>query len=57
MTVWGEFYDYLFDDRHEGDYIPLTSFEDDYVKQRIAQCEEFLDLLRPLIGALTNGTS
>lgn len=49
---WGKFYDQLFEDRQEGDYVSLASFEADYVERRLAQCHEFLAQLRPLVASL-----
>ncbi len=49
---WGKFYDRLFEDRQEGDYAVLVSFEPDYVKNQLEQCVEFLDKIRPLIKSL-----
>lgn len=49
---YGKLYDQLFEDRQEGDYIALISFEPDYVKQQLSACREFLQTLRPLISLL-----
>jgi hypothetical protein len=49
---WGEFYDQLFEDRQEGDYVALVSFDPDYVESQMTRCIEFLDQLRPLIPSL-----
>jgi len=51
-TRWGKFYDKLFEDRQEGDYIAFTTFERDYVEEQLRLCEEFLKILKPLIGHL-----
>jgi len=47
---WGKLYDRLFEDRQEGDYVALTSFEHEYVEMQLGQCVEFLAALRPLIS-------
>jgi uncharacterized protein (UPF0332 family) len=52
-TAWGKFYDRLFEDRQEGDYLELVEFERDYVEAQLAQCREFHAHLRPLISALS----
>jgi uncharacterized protein (UPF0332 family) len=49
---WGKFYDQLFEDRHEGDYVALIDFERDYVLNQLARCREFLIHLRPLVTSL-----
>lgn len=46
---WGKFYDQLFEDRQEGDYLAFQAFESDYVKEQMERCEKFLDLLRPFV--------
>lgn len=48
---WNKFYQKLFEDRQEGDYIPTTTFEASEVSTRIEQAREFLDLVRGLIDA------
>ncbi len=50
---WGKFYDRLFEDRQEGDYLAFISFDQDYVKTQLASGEEFLHTLKPLIIGLT----
>jgi len=52
-TEWGRFYDRAFEDRQEGDYAPLTTFEADYVKGQMESCVGFLRELRPLVSALS----
>lgn len=49
---WGKFYDQLFEDRQEGDYIALISFDREYIENQLAHCGRFLDMLRPLIASL-----
>ena len=45
---WGQFYDRLFESRQEGDYLPLVSFEMDYVEEQVQLCRGFLDRLDEL---------
>ena len=47
---WSKFYQKLFDDRQEGDYIPTTTFDVSEVSARLQQAREFIDLIRALIG-------
>jgi uncharacterized protein (UPF0332 family) len=49
---YGKFYDQLFEDRQEGDYIAFVSFEPDYVEHQLNQCIEFFDNLRAMISLL-----
>ena len=49
---WGKLYDQLFEDRQEGDYVALISFEREYVESQLAQCKQFLDEVRPLLSSL-----
>jgi hypothetical protein len=51
--TWSKFYDRLFEDRQEGDYLALIDFELDYVKDQLTRCQEFLRTLRPLISTLS----
>lgn len=46
---WSKFYQKLFDDRQEGDYIPTITFETLDVAGRIHQAREFIILIRGLI--------
>ena len=48
---WNKFYQKLFDDRQEGDYIPTATFETSDVVTRLQQAREFIDLIRGLINA------
>lgn len=50
---WGKLYDRLFEDRQEGDYIALASFDQDYLEAQLTRCVEFLENLRPLIASLS----
>ncbi len=49
---WGKFYDQLFEDRQEGDYVALIDFEREYVLNQLARCRDFLMQLRPLVASL-----
>ena len=49
---WAKFYDRLFEDRTDSDYVPMTEFEAVYVEGQIKECREFLAELRPLVKAL-----
>lgn len=49
---WGRFYNELFEDRQEGDYVALIEFELDYVQDQLMRCREFLTQLRSLITSL-----
>jgi len=51
-VTWGKFYDQLFEDRQEGDYIALMAFDKDYVAPRLDRCRQFLDAIRPLMSCL-----
>ncbi len=52
---WGRFYDHLFEDRQEADYVALASFEPEYVEGLLSQCAAFLSVLRPLVPSVTQG--
>jgi len=47
---WNKFYQKLFDDRQESDYIPTVAFEASDVSTCIQQAHEFIDLIRGLIN-------
>lgn len=49
---FGKLYDRLFEDRQEGDYVALVSFDKEYVEANMARCREFLDRLRPLVASV-----
>ena len=49
---WGKYYDQLFEDRQEGDYMVFLSFEQDYVITQVELCNQFLAELKPLICLL-----
>ncbi|MDZ7695891.1 MAG: HEPN domain-containing protein [Deltaproteobacteria bacterium] len=46
---WGRFYDQLFEDRQEGDYVVFISFEPAYVESKMNECAQFIECVRPLI--------
>ena len=48
-SEWAKFYDQLFEDRQEGDYIALTIFDPAYVKSQLTRCAEFQNRMRPFI--------
>jgi len=48
---WNKFYQKLFDDRQEGDYIPTVTFEESDVSTRLQEAREFIDLIRGLIAS------
>ena len=45
---WGKFYDRLFEDRQESDYVALVTFDSDYVQQQYERCEILPSLLMNL---------
>ena len=51
-VTWGKFYDQLFEDRQEGDYVALISFDREYVETQLNRCSQFLKELRPHISSL-----
>ena len=48
---WNKFYQKLFDDRQEADYIPTATFETSDVSMHLQQAREFIALIRSLINA------
>lgn len=46
---WGKFYDRLFEDRQEGDYIALVEFDRGYVEEKMDLCTEFVREVRHLL--------
>ncbi len=46
---WNKFYQKLFDDRQEGDYIPTITFETSEVSTHLRQTHEFIDLISHLV--------
>jgi uncharacterized protein (UPF0332 family) len=55
-VAWSRFYQKLFDDRQEGDYIPTARFEPEDISRRIAEAESFVEMIRSLIDQ-ADGTS
>ena len=49
-TKWNKFYQKLFEDRQESDYMPTATFEAEDVSLSIQQAHEFIDLIRNLIN-------
>ena len=50
---WGRFYDQVFEDRQEADYVPLTTFEPEYIEHQPARCAGFLAELCSLLSSLS----
>ncbi len=48
---WNKFYQKLFDDRQESDYIPTATFETSDISTRIQQAHEFINVIRSLINS------
>lgn len=46
---WNKFYQKLFDDRQEGDYIPTVTFDVSDVSARLQEVYEFVKVIRGLI--------
>lgn len=46
---WGRLYDRWLEDRQEGDYIALASFEHDYVYEQMISCREFVSAVEQLL--------
>ncbi len=46
---WNKFYQKLFDDRQEGDYIPTVIFEAPEISIRLQQAHEFVKIISGLI--------
>ena len=49
---WSKFYDRLFEDRQEGDYVALTTFDRAYVDTQLFRCVEFHRQMRSFIPSL-----
>ena len=47
---WSKFYQRLFDDRQEADYIPTIVFEESEISEQIKQAEEFIALIQSMIS-------
>ncbi len=48
---WSRFYQKLFDDRQQGDYIPTASFDAQEISKRITLTEDFLKTVKSLISS------
>lgn len=53
-VAWSKFYQKLFADRQESDYIPTVTFEASDVVQRLQQAESFVETIRALVKARTH---
>jgi len=51
---WSKFYDRLFEDRQEGDYLALTEFDHSYVENQLNRCAEFHDNIKAFIQSIEN---
>jgi uncharacterized protein (UPF0332 family) len=49
-VAWSKFYQKLFADRQESDYVPTVTFEPTDVVQRLEQAESFVETIRDLIN-------
>lgn len=49
---WSKFYDQLFEDRQEGDYVALTTFDRAYVERQLVRRVEFHRRMRAFIPSL-----
>lgn len=52
--AWGKFYDRLFEDRQEGDYVEFTRFDRSYVQEQIDRTEQFLKQVEPFLEKHAN---
>jgi uncharacterized protein (UPF0332 family) len=50
-VAWSKFYQKLFNDRQQGDYVPTATFEHADIVERIEQAESFLKTVCDLIKA------
>ena len=48
-TRWGKFYQRLFDQRQQGDYLATATFEKDDVSARLDEAREFVRAIREVI--------
>jgi uncharacterized protein (UPF0332 family) len=53
-SEWAKFYDQLFEDRQEGDYIALTTFDRTYVENQLVRCIEFHNQISTFIQSIKN---
>ncbi len=49
-VAWSKFYQKLFDDRQESDYVPTATFEPADIVQRIEKAEAFVGTIRALVN-------
>jgi len=49
---WGRFYDRVFENRQQGDYLPFVAFARKDVVDEIDNCTGFLTVMAPLIHSL-----
>lgn len=49
-VAWSKFYQRLFDDRQESDYVPTATFEPADIVQRIEKAEAFVGTIRALVN-------
>ena len=52
---WGRFYDQAYEDRQEGDYVALSTFDRSYVETQVELCARFLSTLRAQVSSLSMG--
>ena len=50
---WGRFYDQVYEDRQEGDYVALSAFDRTYVESQLDRCTQFLSTLRLHVSFLS----
>ncbi len=48
---WGKFFGSLFEDRQEGDYLPIIVFDAEDIASRLEQAREFILVIRKLLFA------
>ena len=48
-TSWGRFYQTLFEDRQEGDYLPTKTFSREDISSRATKAIEFVRLVQELV--------
>ena len=49
---WSKFYDRVFQDRNDGDYLVMIAFEDSYVEESIDLCRRFLEAIHSLLSLM-----
>lgn len=50
-TRWGRFYQDLFEDRQQGDYVATASFDVTGISGRLEQAREFVRIVRGLVNS------